>query len=51
MREKLKNTPIIDFKLSSCSTSAIKHHTPGNNPKDYTQQIYQLFIQFINYVR
>jgi hypothetical protein len=19
-------------------TSAIKHHTPGNNPKDYTQQ-------------
>jgi hypothetical protein len=26
------------MELTQCSeTSAIKHHTPGNNPKDYTQ--------------
>jgi hypothetical protein len=33
---------LLDFKLSPCSvcteTSAIKHHTPENNPKGYTRQ-------------
>jgi hypothetical protein len=30
----------MKMEQTQCSeTSAIKHHTPGNNPKDYTQQM------------
>jgi hypothetical protein len=30
----------MKIEQKQCSeTSAIKHHTPGNNPKDYTQHL------------
>jgi hypothetical protein len=30
----------MKMEQTQCSeTSAIKHHTPGNNPKDYTQHL------------
>jgi hypothetical protein len=30
----------MKMEKTQCSkTSAIKHHTPGNNPKDYTQHL------------
>jgi hypothetical protein len=33
----------MKMEQTQCSeTSAIKHHTPGNNPKDYTQQIFRV---------
>jgi hypothetical protein len=32
----------MKMEQTKCSeTSAIKHHTPGNNPKDYTQRLEQ----------
>jgi hypothetical protein len=32
----------MKLEQTQCSeTSAIKHHTPGNNPKDYTQHLKQ----------
>jgi hypothetical protein len=36
----------MKMELTQCSeTSAIKHHTPGNNPKDYMQQIRRWQLQ------
>jgi hypothetical protein len=33
----------MKMEQTQCSeTSVIKHHTPGNNPKDYTQ----LYVKF-----
>jgi hypothetical protein len=33
----------MKIEQTQCSeTSAIKHHTPGNNPKYYTQYIFKL---------
>jgi hypothetical protein len=35
----------MKMEQTQCSeTSAIKHHTPGNNPKGYTQFNFTLFI-------
>jgi hypothetical protein len=40
----------MKMEQTQCSeTSVIKHHTPGNNPKDYTQPFYcLLIIQYLN---
>jgi hypothetical protein len=36
----------MKMEKTQCSeTSAIKHHTPGNNPKDYTQQVTRVLVK------
>jgi hypothetical protein len=35
---------VLSEGLASSETSAIKHHTPGNNPKDYTQYVFYCYV-------